>query len=168
MELYLLRHGDAGDHAFSPDEDNARRLTSEGNEKTKAVVRAAKKMNFDPPQLIVSSPLVRAEETAKIAIEYFAPKAEYRISEVITPGGDMDRTMAFIAMCAEEFSSMMLVGHDPHLSSFASILVSGSTLGSIEMKKSMLALFSLTDMDTPRMRGTLRLLLPPKIANLKF
>ena len=76
--------------------------------------------------------------------------------------------MAFIAMCAEEFSSMMLVGHDPHLSSFASILVSGSTLGSIEMKKSMLALFSLTDMDTPRMRGTLRLLLPPKIANLKF
>lgn len=164
MDLYLLRHGDAGDHLLSPGMDNARRLTNEGNEKTKAVVRALKKMKYAPPEAIVSSPLTRAQETAQLAIEHFAPKAHFEISNVITPGGEMETTMAFIQKMSQKYKSLMLVGHDPHLSCFASVLVSGSMRPVIEMKKSSVALFTLTEMDVPRMRGELRLLLPSRIA----
>ena len=161
-----MRHGDAGDSSMNPTTDDSRHLTAEGNEKTKAVVRALKKMKYDPPEAVASSPLVRAQETAQIAIEHFAPKAHFEITNAILPGGDMERTMAFIAKMSETYCSLMLVGHDPHLSSFASVLVSGSTRPGIEMKKSSLALFTLTEMDAPRMRGVLRLFLPPRISQL--
>lgn len=166
MDLYLLRHGDAGDHLLSPAMDNARQLTTEGNEKTRAVVRALKAMKYASPEAVVSSPLTRAQETARIAIANFAPEAHFEISSVITPGGEMETTMAFIQKMSERYKSLMLVGHDPHLSCFASVLLSGQMRPVIEMKKSSLALFTITEMDVPRMRGELRLLLPSRIAHL--
>jgi phosphohistidine phosphatase len=166
MILYLLRHGDAGDSLLSPTQDNARKLTSVGKEKTRAVVRAAKAMKYPAPMAIVSSPLTRAQETANIAMEEFGPMAHFEETRVLVPSAEMEVTMAYIMMMSEKYDSLMLVGHDPHMTSLASLLVSGSTRPAVEMKKSALAVFEITQPDAMRMRGYLKCLLPPKISQV--
>jgi phosphohistidine phosphatase SixA len=74
--------------------------------------------------------------------------------------------MAYIMMMSEKYDSLMLVGHDPHMTSLASLLVSGSTRPAVEMKKSALAVFEITQPDAMRMRGYLKCLLPPKISQV--
>jgi len=166
MLLYLLRHGDAGDSLLSPTQDAARKLTSIGKDKTRAVMRAARDMKFTPPAAIASSPLTRAQETANIAMEEFAPNAHFEETRVIVPEAEMERTMQYVQSMIEKYGSLMLVGHDPHMTSFASLLVSGSTRPAIEMKKSTLAIFEILELDSMRMRGLLKCLLPPKVHKL--
>ncbi len=166
MLLYLLRHGDAGDSLTSPLQDDARKLTPAGKEKTRAVVRAAKAMNYPAPRAIATSPLTRAQETANIAQEEFAPMAHFEETRVLVPSAAMEVTLAYIMMMSEKYETLMLVGHDPHMTSLASLLVSGSTRPAIEMKKSSLAIFEITPLDPMRMRGYLKCLLPPTIHHL--
>ncbi|MEI8135061.1 MAG: phosphohistidine phosphatase SixA [bacterium] len=164
MLLYLLRHGIAEDHG-SRDRDDERELTTEGKEKTAAALIAAKKMGLFAPQLVLSSPYKRARQTADIALDHFAIGAELEITESLTPETDPVETMAVIAAKAQDTKSILLVGHEPHLSSFGSALL-GSTTTVIEMKKATLAKFELTRFDVPRMRGYLVALLPPKIGSI--
>jgi len=166
MILYLLRHGDAGDGLISPTQDAARKLTSIGKEKTRAVIRAVKAMKYPVPDAIVSSPLTRAQETANIAQAELAPVAHFEETTALVPSAEMEVTMAYIMKMSAKYQYLMLVGHDPHLTSFASLLVSGSTRPAIEMKKSSLAMFEITQLDSMRMRGLLKFLLPPKISQL--
>lgn len=164
MLLYLLRHGIAEDHG-SRASDEERELTEEGMEKTTLVMRAAKKMRLETPQLIISSPLIRAKQTAAIAHKEFGSHAMTLVSETLVPSADLSVTMSLVAEHIKEHSPVMLVGHEPHLSSFATALL-GSTSSMVEMKKASLAAFELHRVDPPRMRGVLTLLLPPKIGNL--
>jgi phosphohistidine phosphatase len=164
MFLYLLRHGIAEDHA-SRGGDAERELTEEGKEKTRDALVAAKKMKLLPPELLIASPLIRAQQTAQIALEVFAKGAKFETSEAIKPMSDITETMALIADRAKKYGSIMLVGHDPHLSIFGSVLL-GSSVVVIEMKKAALAKFEISRFDVPRMRGQLTALLPPKIGSI--
>jgi phosphohistidine phosphatase len=164
MLLYLLRHGIAEDHGARAS-DEERELTEEGIEKTTLVMRAAKKMRLETPQLIISSPLVRAKQTAAIAHKEFGALASTLISETLVPSADLSVTMSLVAEHIKEHAPVMLVGHEPHLSSFATALL-GSTSSMVEMKKAALAAFELHRLDPIRMRGVLTALIPPKIANL--
>jgi phosphohistidine phosphatase len=164
MFLYLLRHGIAEDHG-SRGGDAERELTEEGKEKTHAALLAAKKMKLAAPELVIASPLVRAQQTAQIALEVFAHGAKFETSDLIKPSSDITQTMTLIAERSKKHGSMMLVGHDPHLSTFASALL-GSSGVVMEMKKSSLAKFEISRFDVPRMRGFLTALLPPKIGSI--
>jgi len=164
MLLYLLRHGIAEDHS-SRGGDAYRELTEEGREKTAAALAAAKKIKLLPPELVIASPLIRAQQTAEIALEVFAKGAKFETSEAIKPMSDITETMALIAERAKKYGSIMLVGHDPHLSSLGSALL-GSSTAVIEMKKAALAKFEISRFDVPRMRGYLVALLPPKIGSI--
>jgi len=166
MELYLLRHGDAGDHFLSPTQDNARQLTEEGIEKTRAVVKALRAMKCTPPDAFLVSPLTRAHQTMEIAREELAPKAPIHETKALLPGTEMEVTMSQVAKLFEDYSTLMLVGHEPHLSSFASAVLTGTTRQVIEMKKSSLAHISIVQVDSLRMRGYLRMLIPPKVHHL--
>ena len=164
MLLYLLRHGIAEDHS-SRGGDAERELTDEGKEKTRDALTAAKKMKLAAPELVIASPLIRAQQTAEIALEVFAKGAKFETSEAIKPMSDITETMALIADRSKEYDSIMLVGHDPHLSSLGSALL-GSQATVIEMKKAALAKFEISRFDVPRMRGYLVALLPPKIGSI--
>lgn len=137
----------------------------EGREKTATVMAAARKMRLASPVLVVSSPLVRAVQTAEIACTEFAVSANRVISDVLLPSADIDRTMAFIGSVIHEHSPVMLVGHEPHLSTLAGALV-GAHGPAIEMKKASLAVFELYRLDVPRMKAILTALLPPRIGEL--
>jgi phosphohistidine phosphatase len=164
MLLYLLRHGIAEDHG-SRSSDAERELTEEGKIKTHAALSAARKMKLAAPELVIASPLVRAQQTAEIAMEVFARGAAFETSDTVTPMADITETMSLIADRSKKYRSVMLVGHDPHLSSLGSALL-GNTSIVIEMKKASLAKFEISRFDVPRMSGHLVALLPPKIGSI--
>jgi phosphohistidine phosphatase len=159
MLLYLIRHGDADTPAQSDDD---RVLSKKGIRITTAMAKLLKNGEFDPPEIIVTSPLPRAEQTARIMLEEFAPKAIFEINDGLRSGSSLETAMSIIASKKDACDVLMLAGHDPLFSMFASVLVSGTEYA-IEMKKSAVAVFELTRFEAPRMRGMLRAFLPPRI-----
>ena len=158
MLLYLVRHGDADTPAAT---DDARELSKKGVRVTIAMAQLLKKAEFEPPEIIVTSPLPRAEQTARIMAEEFAPKAKFEINAGLRPGMSLESAMSIIAS-KKDSNVVMLAGHDPLFSRLASAIVSGTEIA-IEMKKSAVAIYELTRFDVPGMRGLLRAYLPPKI-----
>ncbi len=158
MLLYLIRHGDADTPAATDDD---RELSKKGIRITDAMGRLLKKSEFEPPEIIVTSPLPRAEQTARIMAEEFAPRAKFEVNAGLRPGMGLESAMSIIAS-KKDSGVLMLAGHDPLFSKLASVLVSGTEIA-IEMKKSAVALFELTRFDVPGMRGILRAYLPPKV-----
>src|ERR1051325_4779101 len=122
MTLYLLRHGIAEDGSLASDAE--RRLTPEGKEKTRAMMQLAARMKLDPPKAIISSKLVRAEETAAIAQEEFASNAHHETTTILSPMTPIDLAIELAAKLSLDYDPIMFVGHDPHLSMLASALVS--------------------------------------------
>src|SRR5882724_8494631 len=85
MELYLLRHGIAEEgRPGSP--DSSRELTQEGRDKTAAVLKLARQGGVQP-SLIVSSPLIRAHQTAKIAAKELGYRGDTGLLQSLVPEG---------------------------------------------------------------------------------
>jgi phosphohistidine phosphatase len=160
MLLYIVRHGDADTEAFSDDE---RVLSEKGIRVTKAMALLLANSKFEPPELILASPLPRAKQTARIMAEGFALKAQFEITEGLRSGTSLEAVMSVIASKHEDTEPLMIVGHDPVLSRLVSALLSGSNAPFMEMKKSAIAIFEITRFDVPRMRGALRAFIPPQI-----
>jgi len=131
MELYILRHGIAverGTPGFKKDSD--RPLTPEGEDKMHQIADAMRGMDlkFD---LILSSPFTRAEQTAKIVAGEL--DEEVTFTEYLEPGGNALELIGEIN--DERPQRVLLVGHEPDLSSLISVLISGASDAGIELKK---------------------------------
>jgi phosphohistidine phosphatase len=128
MQLLLFRHGIAEDHG--PDgADASRRLTREGIEKTTEAARGLAKV-ADEPGAILTSPKVRAKQTADIIAEAFGERAE--ILDVLA-GEDPDAILRALAKRDEE--RILIVGHEPTFSRLVESICTGQVRGSVEMKK---------------------------------
>ena len=157
MELYLFRHGIAEDGGPGlPDPKRA--LTDEGKRKAAEVVKAARRAGVEP-SLIVSSPYVRAVETAQIAVEGFGYRGDLVRMETLVPFGSPEKVWAELRDYREE-KAILLAGHEPLLSSLASYLLASPAL-QIEMKKAAMARI---DVDSLRAapHGILRWMITPK------
>jgi phosphohistidine phosphatase len=157
MEIYVLRHGIAverGTPGFKKDSD--RPLTKEGEEKMYQIAEAmlAMELKFD---LILSSPLVRAEQTAKIVAGEL--DEEVTFTDFLSPDGNVLELIREIN--DEKPQRVLLVGHEPDLSRLISLLVTGGTDASIELKKSGLCKLT-ADKLTFGQCCTLNWLLTPK------
>jgi len=123
MELLIVRHAIAvehGDPAFENDDD--RPLTPEGIHKFRLAARGLKEV---APKLdrIVSSPLIRARQTAEILREIVSPHRKIDFSELLIPSGEHAELAAHLNTLGAQ--SVAVVGHEPHLSSFTSYLLAG-------------------------------------------
>ena len=121
MMLYVVRHALAED--LSTGGDEARHLTDIGRERTlkAAAGMRALGLEFD---LILSSPLARALETAQIiATAYGAGLAPRLLTELAT-GIAPDDAVAALAQFGRH-DNVMIVGHEPQLSALISILLTG-------------------------------------------
>lgn len=156
MELYFLRHGEAAERDGWNGRDFDRPLTDRGRKRMK---REAKMMDelalaFD---VILTSPLVRAKETAAIVAEGLG--LSERVVEDPRLGGDFSPAhLADILSEQPGAGSILLVGHEPSLGETLGELVGGAR---IAFKKGGLAFVDLPA-GLPR-RGELVWLLPPKI-----
>lgn len=162
MELYLIRHGLAGDRdPIKYPNDSDRPLTDKGREKTKAVARCLdqKQLRFD---LILTSPLVRARQTAEIVLKEGLCD---RIEEfaALAPGGDLETWVDWYSKSQynKEDSCLALVGHQPDLGDWAEILIWGSSQEKIVLKKAGVVGLLLPE-DSPIAKSELFLLTSPK------
>jgi phosphohistidine phosphatase len=159
MEVVFLRHGPAEDREEWKSDDRDRPLTAEGFERTKAAVRGLRTLKIRP-NAILSSPLLRALETAEIAMKGLGTDAKVEIADELGPAASPDRIIARLGELADK-PVVLCVGHEPHLSTTASAMISGKTAASLEMKKAGACCIRFTG--PPKAgAGTLLWLLPPK------
>jgi phosphohistidine phosphatase len=121
--IWLLRHGDAAEG--SPDAE--RPLTEKGKEQSRAAGRALKKLGVKPAACL-TSPKVRALDTARIACEELGIEPQH---EPKLAGGPFDPE----ALAAGLGDDVLLVGHDPDFS----MAVHSLTGAQVRMKKGGLA-----------------------------
>jgi phosphohistidine phosphatase len=155
MELYLLRHGIAEDHAAT---DADRRLTEEGRQKLRRVLKRAAAAGV-APTLIISSPYKRALETAEIAAQELGYKAEILHSGSLVPDSSPPSVWSEIKEHRSE-QAILLAGHDPLFSSTVAYLL-GSTHQMVDFKKAALVRIDLHSFAAPQ--GILQWMLTPKV-----
>jgi len=132
MHLHILRHAIAVPRGTLGYPNDDRPLTEEGISK---MVKCAKGIamisgKFD---VIISSPLIRALETAKITAEAAGYTNDIVITEYLIPGTPQKKLIEFISKYHEK-EKVLIVGHEPQLGFFASKLI-GSDYSVIELKK---------------------------------
>ena len=152
MELVLLRHGKAAnDH---PDGDEARPLVAKGVKQARRAARLLREAGL-LPELMLTSPLVRARRTA----EEFC--AEAGMPGPLTVGWlacGMDPESALAELAGfRDFKRLGIVGHEPDFSDFLQWCLCASG-GSIEVKKGALAC---VEIRPPARYGRLLYLVPP-------
>ncbi|MEH2151520.1 phosphohistidine phosphatase SixA [Nostoc sp.] len=161
MELYLIRHGIAEDKGLGI-KDEERSLTKEGRQKTEKVAQKLVKLglNFD---LILTSPLVRARQTAEILI---AEKLSSQLEESrhLAPDGQISSWLKdwLEPRNYSQNTQLALVGHEPNLSNWAEILLWGEAKASLVLKKAGMIGIKLPETGSPLGRSQMFWLTPPK------
>jgi phosphohistidine phosphatase len=128
-QLWLLRHAEAEPHGTRRDAD--RRLTERGERQARAAGAALAKLGvkFDA---ILYSPKIRASQTAELAAEAWTPQQRKRLQEYPPLAGGFDARQALEALASVRAAGcLLLVGHEPDLSSLAAEL----TGGRLDLKK---------------------------------
>jgi phosphohistidine phosphatase len=159
MDLYIFRHGKAEEKTALITSDSGRKLTEIGIKEIETISKSMKELDIKIDYLI-SSPLKRAKHTADIiSKDLLKRKKQFLIWDELKPETPVEETLKKIHSL--NFSSMMIVGHEPHLSSLISNIISGSTKTEISLKKGGLAHIELIS-NSPTLRGTLKSLMTPK------
>jgi len=156
MDLYLLRHAIAAERS-SDGSDAMRALTPDGIEKMRSGARGMQRLGIRLDRLL-TSPLVRARETA--AIVGAALEVAPETSGALAPGCTVDTLLGLLAQMPRA-ESVMVVGHEPDLSSMIADLTGGSR---VVMKKGGLALVDLPSLDAGA--GSLDWLLTPRVLRM--
>jgi phosphohistidine phosphatase len=156
MEIYILRHGDAEPHDPSID-DRERELTSKGRRDVRTVVEQAKRAKF-APQVILTSDLVRARQTAEIAGSVLDCNRVEEIN-VLRPEFPPNEVWKEVAV-RSDVEEVMLVGHEPQFSQLVAFLLEASV--AVDVKKGSLIRISVSRRGSPR--GILKWMLTPRLA----
>jgi phosphohistidine phosphatase len=159
VELYVFRHGIA-EISGAGQSDAARALTDEGRRKVAEVVKAAKRSGFQP-SLIISSPYLRALQTAEIAANELKYHGDVVRTEALVPHGSPEGVWTELRDYREE-SAILLAGHEPLLSRLVAHLLGAPALR-VEMKKAAMVRIDVETLGAVP-RGTLRWMITPKLA----
>ena len=162
MELFLLRHGRAverGTPGFANDAD--RPLTPQGRRQLRKIAAAMRQMelSFDA---ILSSPFLRARQTAEIVAAELKLKKRLAFSDELQPGGNAKKLTQRLAALKPQPETILLVGHEPDLSNLISWLVTGETGAGFALKKGGLAKLEIKKLRAGKC-ATLAWLLTPRL-----
>lgn len=149
MRLYFLRHGEA-DWPDWEGPDDERPLTKASRKELHRVGELLARLGAKP-DLILTSPLPRAAQTADIASEHL--QARVHEEKLLAPGFGAENLKRLLRKYPQQV--LMLVGHEPDFSS----VIASLTGGKVKLSKGGVAL-----LEVEKGKGQLRWLLPPKIA----
>lgn len=161
MDIYLIRHGIAADKGdFEHDRD--RPLIPKGEDRTKRVAQRLKELGIEF-ELMLTSPLVRAKQTAQILLNA-GLAATLEENEQLAPEGNLQDFLQNWenSRYAKLKGALALVGHEPDLSQWAEQLVWGSIQEKMVLKKSGIIGLSLPTVGSPLGNSELFLLISPK------
>lgn len=156
MELYFLRHGQAGERSEWRGPDEERPLTEAGKAQTAREATGLAKLGFKP-DLILTSPLVRARQTAEIAAQGLGVPERITLDERLGPGFDL-KDLRQIVSEHNGPEKLVLVGHEPDFSDVVGRLIGDAK---VVMKKGGLAAVELTGLEP--LRGRLLWLATPQM-----
>ena len=136
MQLVVIRHGTAEDAA--PNGDDAQRsLTEGGKREVKDAVKGLKTLVEDI-DTIGASPLLRAQQTAKIVARAFDDTPIHTVQALI-PGSDPARIVDWLDH-TQSAKVIALVGHEPLLGLLVTRFMTGATNSRVAMSKGGVAL----------------------------
>jgi phosphohistidine phosphatase len=165
MKLLLIRHAlavDREEFARTGADDGERPLTGKGRRRMQAIARGLGGFLDSPePRAILTSPLVRAVQTAAIVQrELGGPEPEE--SDALAPdAGPAALLAALRALDPDAGALVVAVGHEPHLSTAASWFLTGRDRPLLDVKKGSALLLDLGDDPEPG-AAVLLWALPPR------
>lgn len=162
IKLYLIRHGIAADREDDANDED-RRLTSKGRKRTTKVAKQLRDrgLHFDP---ILTSPLVRARETAAILQEVGLGEQLDEFPS-LAPDGDINTWVNWLDQWRQNRdreNCLALVGHQPDLGNWAEQLVWGEVQEKLVLKKAGVIGLNLKETGVPLGQSELFLLTSPK------
>lgn len=163
-----MRHGYAGNRLSDPMKDTKRQLTVSGKKEVVEIAKSLKKLGVKF-NVIFSSPLARAFQTAKIIAEEYKLIEQIEQSEDLKPNGSKDSLYNKLSKLNID-SVILIVGHEPYLSSMINDIISKNDAdrnynknnNNIILKKAGLSRIKITS-TVPKLKGELRWLLTPRI-----
>ena len=158
LELYLVRHGDAAERGKDYPDDSKRPLTSQGITRLHKAAHAlnALGVTFD---LVITSPLVRARQTADALAEIMKGKPSVVATDALAPAGTAASVIQELGKHMRK-ARIALVGHEPNLGELAARLIGAGA--PLEFKKGSICRIDF-EVFPPKGTGQLRWFLPPKM-----
>lgn len=136
MKLLVIRHGAAMDQeefAETGESDELRPLTRDGKREMKKIAKGIRKI-VKKIDILATSPLVRARQTAGIVADEME-MGEPEVTDTLKPEAALEDFEKWAALYAHNNNLLAIVGHEPHLSSLVTWLISGTRESRIELKK---------------------------------
>jgi phosphohistidine phosphatase SixA len=158
IALHLLRHAHAGDPAKWDGDDAARPLSEKGRRQAKDLGGLLAVID-EPPDLFITSPKVRAVQTAEIVAKAMRNRVKVVVDERLAGVLDPVTVNAILDAAGNAFRPC-IVGHDPDFSELLGEFIGTSP---IPMRKAALARIDFVGDDVTLGQGTLRYLLPPEL-----
>jgi len=134
MRLYIVRHAIASPHGTPGVQEDDRALTDEGVQKMREAAAGLRALDYIP-EMVLSSPLLRARQTAELLLEVFGKGIELKITHSLTPSGSRQELYRELAIYDKKVKAVMLVGHQPSLGEIAGEIAWGSADHYVEFKK---------------------------------
>lgn len=131
MRLYLMRHARAASRADWTAPDAERPLTDEGRARTASAARGLAALAI-APAVAIASPFERTRETAAIVAAELGILLQ--LEATLQPGADLAALAALLAAHADH-TDLLIVGHEPDLSTLIGALIAGKRGAGVEMKK---------------------------------
>lgn len=161
MILYLMRHANAGAIRDNPVLDAKRGLIKEGKEQCMLMARVLGALKA-PIDVIVSSPLKRAMQTAQLVGTELGYEARVEISQALGLNGSYADFQKLLAKYADR-EGLLVVGHNPSLFQFLGRLITGNGGAAVRMRKASIARVDMNH-HPPR----LQLLMDPRTARALY
>jgi phosphohistidine phosphatase len=135
MEIYILRHAIAVQRGTAEYPNDDRPLAKKGIQKMKTAAKGITNL-IQSADLILTSPLTRAFDTAKIAAEALRYKKKIEVCKQLLPGNPPSTVIDYLSKYKNK-KNVLIVGHEPDVGMLASTLL-GSPRSIIEFKKGTL------------------------------
>jgi phosphohistidine phosphatase len=167
MDLFLLRHGQAverGTHGY--EDDATRPLTSKGRRQLRRVARAMAAMNlqFD---MLLTSPLLRARETAEIVATSLKAGKKLKLMDSLAADREPTELTRSLQKLKPAPESILLVGHEPFLSQLVSIWVTGGSNLAMDFPKAGLCKLELEKLQPGKCARLAWLVTPQQMKRMK-
>jgi phosphohistidine phosphatase len=158
LELYLIRHGLAAERGDDYPDDSKRPLTGAGIARLRKEAKALAVLDVDF-DLIISSPLVRAKQTAETLSAAMPSHPQVTLSDALAPAGTPTALFQELSRHMRK-ARIALVGHEPNLGELAARLIAART--PLEFKKGGICRIDF-DVFPPKGSGQLRWFVTPRM-----
>jgi phosphohistidine phosphatase len=159
MFVYFLRHASANQHKILPKHDDERPIDKLGKQQCHVVGQALVAFGVKV-DAVISSPLIRAIQTAELAVTELGYQDRIVISDAMRPEANFDQFHDLLGHYSES-KAIMVVGHNPSITEFLLHLMTGNEPSDcVDFKKGAVA-----KIEVQGEKGVLHWLLTPKMAS---